>query len=127
MAYFFLIDLDLNNETTVEQEHPEMDKQLYAWIKDNRLRGTCVGSREIKAKARALLNEESGFQASSGWLAGFLPVCDSSVQSALLVALATFYGFESFGYWYGLVHFGFLNFWIFGFYRTRTTEVLGRS
>jgi hypothetical protein len=52
--------------------HPEMEKQLYAWIKDNRLRGACVGGREIKAKARALLNEDSGFQASSGWLAGFL-------------------------------------------------------
>ncbi len=51
---------------------PDMEKELFAWIKEARMRGACVGDREIKLKALKLLEKTNEFNASNGWLAYFL-------------------------------------------------------
>jgi transposase-like protein len=60
---------EYNGSRTV---YPEMERQVYSWLIENRIKGVCVGSREIKLKALSLMKDTKLFVASPGWLASFL-------------------------------------------------------
>jgi hypothetical protein len=57
---------------STQVEHPEMEAELYRWIKSVRADGGCIDGKAIKRRALRILASGKPFLASNGWLLKFL-------------------------------------------------------
>jgi hypothetical protein len=60
--------------TGTKRPYEEMERELIAWIIENRNRGVCIGGKDIRFKALSILKtkNQDNFLASKGWLMKFL-------------------------------------------------------